>query len=148
MVKQEGSMGIILSAGTTFGIDAIGEQYVLYPGDTSRGLLRTRHLYEQNKDPLSGDYNFGMLTELYFNLQGNDKTHWRHSAASFRDIHHVLKLVIKDALTHRPDPLEIQWGWNKDARPAGPNIEKGVSIVYDSATPKYLVLIFGYTMPA
>jgi hypothetical protein len=140
-------MAIPLPLGKTFDIIAIGEQYLLYPGDTTQGLLKTQQLYQNNKDPQSGNYNFGKLTELYFNLQGNDKAHWRQSAATFAEIHPVLKSVIIAALTHQPHPLEIQWNWETDARPLGPNVNKGVSMIYDSAALKYYLLIFGYTMP-
>jgi hypothetical protein len=140
-------MGISLPLGKTFDISAIGEQYTLYPSDTTQGLLKTQQLYQHNKDP-HGNYNFGKLTELYFNLQGSDKAHWRQSVATFAEIHPVLKSVIIAALTHQPNPLEIQWNWDKDARPMGPNVNKGVSMIYDSAALKYYLLIFGYTMPS
>jgi hypothetical protein len=140
-------MAIPLPLGKTFDIAAIAEQYVLYPGDTTQGLLKTRELYQQNKDPQSGDYNFGKLTELYFDLHGQHKTHWHHSVATFKEIHPVLKSVIIPALTHQPNPLEIQWNWEESARPLGPNVKKGVSTVYDSTALKYFILIFGYSMP-
>ena len=141
-------MAIPLPDGKAFDVNSINEQYARLAGD--RGLTKTLRHYQQAKNPGTGDYNFGKITELYFDLQGPDKAHWRQSVATFAEIHPLLKSVIVTALTHRPDPLEIQWNWDAYARPMGPDVSKGVSIVYDSASvpPKYYILIFGYTMPA
>jgi len=140
-------MGKPLPNGMELNITAIGEQYVLYEDDVTQGLLKTQRLYQEHKDPHSGDYDFGNLTALYFDLQGYDLAHWQRSVRSFAEIHPILKSIIITALTHRPYPVEIQWNWDEDARPMGPDVEKGVSMIYDSATPKYFVLVFGYTMP-
>jgi hypothetical protein len=139
-------MGFLLTLGKALDITLIGEQYELFPGNRNKGLLKTKDLYDQNKDP-HGEYNFGKLTELYFDLQGNEKAHWRQSVATFAEIHRPLKAVIKAALTHQPDPLEIRWNWDEKAEPI-PGVNKGVSILFDAVAPKYFVLIFGYTMPA
>jgi len=140
-------MALVLTGGKAFNLTEIQDQYTLYSGDTSRGLLRTQELYQQIKDPSSGDYDFGELTERYFNLHGGQKRHWRQSIATFVDIHPVLKSVIMAALTHEPNPLEIQLNWDANAKP-DPNSNKGVYVLYNSDNPKYFLLIFGYAMPA
>jgi hypothetical protein len=105
-----------------FDIDGINEQFKLIPGDTSKGLLRTQQLYQQDSDPDSGDYSFGDLTELYFTFPDGG-AHWRKSVATFQEIHPVLKSVVIAALTPEP-PLEIQWNWDASATAPGmPGIE-------------------------
>jgi hypothetical protein len=125
--------------GTGFG--ELNKQYKLHPNDNSQGLLRTQQLYEENKDLLTDDYDFGYLTELYFNLQGNDRDHWRKSVADFQEVQAPIKSVIIAALIHRPTPLEIEWSWG--GRAPG-RIKKGVVITYDSDQPKYYIGVFGY----
>jgi hypothetical protein len=147
MMMTGGTNVLRLPLGKKFDITAIEEQYTLCPGDTTQGLLKTQQLYQHHKDPHNGNYNFGKLTELYFNLHGSDKAHWRRSVATFAEIHPLLKSIVIAALTHEPNPLEIQWNWDEGVRPMGPDVKKGASIIYDSAALKYYILIFGYTMP-
>lgn len=140
-------MALRLPSGYAFDINSINEQYARLAGEN--GLTKSLHKYQQARHPGSIDYDFGKLTELYFGLQGQQLAHWQQSVATFAEIHPLLKSVIITALTNQP-PLEIQWNWDRDARPMGPGVSKGVSIIYDSSAtpPKYFVLIFGYTMPA
>jgi hypothetical protein len=128
--------------GTGFG--ELNEQYKLYPKDNSKGLLRTQQLYQENKDFFSDDYNFGYLTELYFNLQDGERDHWRNGVAGLPEIQAPIKSTIIAALTHQPDPIEIKWQWGGKP-PVG--IKKGVIIAYDSDQSKYFIGVFGYAPP-
>jgi len=126
-------------------LDRLNDQYKLYPDNHRQGLLYTRDLYEKNKK--GEDYYFGYLTELYEDLQGAERDHWRQGVANLSEIQDPIKSVIIAALTHRPDPIEIHWGWISGAPPEGivsSPINKGVLIVFDPTTPKYHVIIFGY----
>ena len=140
-------MAMRLATGATFDITKVNDQYHHATGD--HGLRKTLIHYQEAKNPTTGDYNFGKITELYYDLQGAEKAHWRRSIATFADLHPLLKSVITTALNNRPDALEIQWNFDKDARPAGANITQGVQVVFDTSVdpPKYNILIFGYTMP-
>jgi hypothetical protein len=107
-------MAIILPSGTklSFDVPDVNDQYKLYPGDDTKGLLVTRKLYQKIADPKTGDYNFGDLTELYNNHFADGGAHWRKSVKTFQEVHPQLKSVIIAALTHQPDPLGIHWDWN------------------------------------
>jgi hypothetical protein len=142
MMITGGSMSIPLPNGGTvqFDINRVNDEYKLYPNDTSKGLLKTQQIFQQD-----ANYKFGDLTEGYEQFPDGG-AHWRQSVRTFREIHPVLKSLIIDALTRQP-PVEIQWNWDKDARPMGGGVSKGVSVVYDPAAPKYYILIFGYVMP-
>jgi hypothetical protein len=136
-------MAIPLPKGGTlqFNIAKVNDEYKLYPNDPTKGLLKTQQIFQQ-----AASYNFGDLTEGYEHFPDGG-AHWRKSVKAFKEIHPVLKPLIIDALTRQPNPVEIQWNWDKDARPMGPGVSKGVSMVYDPAAPKYYILIFGYVMP-
>jgi hypothetical protein len=122
----------------------INEQYKLYPNDYSKGLLKTQQLYEDNKN--GNDYVFGYLTELYFNLRGGKRIHWRNGVVNSRELQDPIKSVVIAALTRRPDPIEIEWSWGRGKSPG--TIEKGVIVEYDSIKPKYYISVFGYRPPA
>jgi hypothetical protein len=122
-----------------FDIPNINEQYTLYGGDRSRGLLKTLDLYLANKNS-SGDYDFGVLTEKY-NQFSDGGAHWRHSVALFREVHAVLKPIIIFALTNE---IEIDWEW--DANP-DPDYKKGVRMTYDAVGNKFHITIFGFHKP-
>jgi hypothetical protein len=103
--------------------------------------LKTQQLYQEIKEFFSDDYNFGYLTELYFNLQDGDRDHWRQTMANLQEIQAPIKSVIIAALTHQPDPLEIEW------HPAGNAVKKGVITAYDSDQSKYHIGVYGYLQP-
>jgi hypothetical protein len=124
--------------GTGFG--ELNTQYKLHPNDDSQGLLRTQQLYEENKVLFGTDYDFGYLTELYFNLQAGERDHWRQNVADLQEIQAPIKSAVIAALTHEP-PSEIEWHWG--GKPPIP-IKKGVIIAYDSDQSKYYIGVFGY----
>ena len=89
----------------------------------------------------STDYDFGYLTELYFNLQGAARDDWWNGLARFPEIEAPIKATIIAALNREP-PSEIEWSWG--GKPPIP-IKKGVIIAYDSDQSKYYIGVFGYT---
>ena len=134
------------------GYHNLTEQYTLYPGDDTQGLLLTLKLYNQIKDG-NGDYQFGQLTELYLKMNKPDQQHWEDYLAQYAQFHALLKPIVIAALTHtngnnNPDPLEIVWGWDTKSKP---DMKNGVNIAYgtDKKTGKlkYHITVFGYPNP-
>jgi hypothetical protein len=100
--------------------------------------LHTIDLYLQNKTS-SGDYTFGDLTLKYNEDKWPDRgAHWKHSIAKFQEVHDALKPVIIHALTNE---MEIHWSWEDDARA---DAKKGAAVIYNAATRKYSIAIFGF----
>jgi hypothetical protein len=102
--------------------------------------------YQALKDS-DGDYAFGELTAMFYNLNPTEHGHWKDSIATYypADIQNEIKRHIIYALTHtddhghpRPIPLTINWQ-------AG---AKSVTCTYDpSGSGSYAILISGYRSP-
>jgi hypothetical protein len=115
----------------------VNEQYML-DKNPNTGLLLTQPIYRTIKDPKTGDYDFGKLTDQYYTLLGKDKQHWWDGIGKSTDIHKPIKAAIINALNEDP-PLEIEFNW---AYPTPPNRKKGNVLFCMTQTFKNTLLAY------
>ena len=93
-----------------------------------------------------GDYQFGKLTALFYNLTPSEAQAWEDDLKTYsKDVQDEIKRHIIHALTHvdnqgnpSPVPLKIEWKTGS----------KAVTLTYDPSGPSYTLQIFGFPAPA
>ncbi len=101
--------------------------------------------YKQIKNR-DGDYQFGALTETFYQLNQSEKETWESDLRTYpKDVQDEIKRHIIHALTHldhdgneKPIPLTIKWSTGA----------KAVAVTYNPSAPSYKIEIFGFPAPA
>jgi hypothetical protein len=124
----------------------------LYPGRgdinaqfSAQNIRKTLALYKTIKTA-GGDYQFGELTTLFYNLNQNEVQAWQDDLKTYStEVQEEIKRQIIHALTHvdskgneTPVPLTITWKTGT----------KAVTTTYDPSGPSYAIVISGFPMPA
>jgi hypothetical protein len=113
---------------------------------TAANIRKTLTDYKKVKDR-DGDYTFGALTAMYYDLLPNEQQIWQDDLDKTypQDVQDEIKRHIIYALTHQDDdgsespiPLTIKWTPGVNA----------VALTYDPSGPSYTIEIFGFAAPA